>query len=330
MIKGFITGSFRPFHKGHEALIEYAKANCDNLTILVTTLPDEVISYKHRLSWVLSTYLNDPKVDVINTIIKEPDLSYDELSKWWGFYVRTHYGEFDRVFTSEEYGKVFSETMGAENWTFNISRNIIPISGSIIREKPFKHWDYINNFAKDYFVKKICIVGTESTGKTVLSEQLANYFNTNWCPELGRQIVPSSNEVLIDDIKLIGVEHAKHVLRYTRESNKILIVDTDISITKSYSNFLFGKIPKFDNWVEKANEFDLYIYLEPTAPYVDDGTRLSFTKRNELVQSHLNMFTNNNIMLNKFDFDLSINKEEAYQKRFNEITKFIENFISKY
>lgn len=46
MIKGFLTGSFRPFHKGHEALIDFAKANCDELTILITTLPDEVIPYK--------------------------------------------------------------------------------------------------------------------------------------------------------------------------------------------------------------------------------------------------------------------------------------------
>ena len=102
MIKGFVTGSFRPFHKGHEALIEYAKSNCDKLTILVTTLPDEIISYKYRLHWILSTYLNDPKVDIINTIIEEPrNMTYDGLSMWWGEFVLNTYGKFDRLFTSE-------------------------------------------------------------------------------------------------------------------------------------------------------------------------------------------------------------------------------------
>ena len=114
IIKGFITGSFRPFHVGHMSLIEYAKKNCDKLTILVTTLPDEIISYKHRLSWVLSTYLNDPQVDIINTIIDEPtDLTYDDLSRWWGDFVKAHYGQYDRLFTSENYGKVFAESMAA-------------------------------------------------------------------------------------------------------------------------------------------------------------------------------------------------------------------------
>jgi len=330
MIKGFVTGSFRPFHKGHMALIDYAKANCDKLTILVTTLPDEIISYKHRLSWVLSTYLDDPKVDVVNAIIKEPDLPYDELSRWWGFSVRTHYGEFDRVFTSEEYGKVFSETIGAENWVFNISRDIVPISGSLIREKPLTYWNYINSFAKDYFTKKIAIIGTESTGKTVLSEQLAKYYNTTWCPELGRDIVTTSSETSLEDINKIAYEHAKHILRYTRQANKLLIVDTDLTITKSYSRFIHGEIPKFDPWIEKVNQFDLYIYLEPTAPYIDDGTRFSKIIRDKLAYHHLEMFGEQGIKVNSFDFDQTISIERAYEKRFLEIILFINKFISQF
>jgi HTH-type transcriptional repressor of NAD biosynthesis genes len=331
IIKGFVTGSFRPFHKGHMALIEFAKQNCDKLTILVTTLPDEIISYKHRLSWVLSTYLNDPQVDIINAIIDEPtDLTYDKLSAWWGNFVKNTYGHFDKVFTSEDYGKVFAKTMGAENCVFDIARGITPISATAIREKPFANWDYINNFAKDYFTKKIAIVGTESTGKTVLSAQLAKHFNTAWCPELGRDIVQNSEKTTMEDIKLIGIEHAKHILKYTRQSNKILIVDTDLSITKSYSKFLFGEVPEFDDWVEKANEFDLYIYLDSNAPYVDDGTRFNKEKRNELEQSHLEMFKNEGVELHRFDFDTAISKAEAYEKRFTWIVECIESFMKKY
>ena len=48
-IKGLVVGKWMPFHRGHEALIEYAKSNCDKLFILVTALPDEPIPYKYRL-----------------------------------------------------------------------------------------------------------------------------------------------------------------------------------------------------------------------------------------------------------------------------------------
>ena len=234
------------------------------------------------------------------------------------------------MFTSEDYGKVFAESMGTENWVYDIPRIGTPISATAIREKPFTNWDYINNFAKDYFTKKIAIVGTESTGKTVLAAQLATYFHTAWSPEIGREVVTNSEKTTIEDIKLIGIEHAKHILKYLRQSNKILIVDTDLSITKSYSQFLFNEVPKFDDWVEKANEFDLYIYLDSTAPYVDDGTRFPKNLRDELELSHLEMFEKEGVELHRFDFDTAIPKAEAYEKRFNWVVECIETFIKKY
>lgn len=33
---------------------------------------------------------------------------------------------------------------------------------------------------------RVCIVGAESTGKTVLAQNLAKHFNTEWVPEYGR------------------------------------------------------------------------------------------------------------------------------------------------
>lgn len=331
MVKGFITMSARPFHKGHEALIEYAKENCDHLTILITTLPDEVIPYKHRLLWVLSQYLHDPKVTIMGLDVKEPEgLSYDDLSKWWGFFVRLKVGKFDRVFTSEPYGEEFAAAMGAEHWCFDTARTKIDIRATDIRERPLTNWDFINNFAKDYFVKKIAIVGTESTGKTVMAERLARRFNTAWCPEIGRDLVRSSTEVTRDDIMRIASEHAKSIVRHTRLSNRVLIVDTEVSITASYHEFLFGEKFKIEPWIENVNFFDLYIYLDPSAPYVDDGTRLEEDARNKLADSHVKTLTERGLVLNRFSFDTSIPTEEAYDKRFDEVVKFIQAYIDRY
>ena len=36
-------------------------------------------------------------------------------------------------------------------------------------------------------VKKIVVIGPESTGKSTLSEQLAKHYNTLWCPEYARE-----------------------------------------------------------------------------------------------------------------------------------------------
>jgi len=325
MIKGFIIGKFMPFHKGHEALIEYAKSNCDYLTILVGAREGEPIPLKHRLSWVTQTYLHDPKIEVKGDNINHPDdLSFEDLSAWWGKHILENFGQFSRVFSSEDYGKHFATCMGAENWVFNHERTIVPISATMIRSKPFKHWDYLNNYAKDYFVKKIAIVGTESTGKTMMAQELAKLYNTVWCPELGRELVPDSAECTIEDLKLVGVEHAKHILKYTRSANKLLFVDTDLTITQGYAKFLFGRKIKYPFWIEDANEMDKYIYLSADAPYVDDGTRFNKARRDELAGIHLNNFSEAGIVVNSFYYPGS------YERRLNEVLKFIDNYIKDF
>ena len=332
MIRGLVTGGFRPFHKGHEALIDYAKAHCDSLLIFVADpYPYKwEIPYKYRLNWVSSQYLHDPQVEVFGDVVEEPEFgTSEEKSKYWGEFITKKFGQFDRVFSSESYGEAFSKALGAENWTFNASRSIIPVSATLIRKRPLTHWQYINNFAKDYFVKKICIVGTESTGKTTLCKQLAGYYDTVMSPELGRDIFAETRSGTLEDISLVGLKHAEAIIRNTRKANKILFVDTDLSITKSYSQFLFGEVPKFEPWIEKANEMDLYINLLEDAPYVQDGTRLEEEGRLKLAGSHddhLRHAAEEGKIINVSYTD----EGSDYLKRFSKVVEIINEFISKY
>lgn len=239
---------------------------------------------------------------------------------------------FDRVFTSEDYEDVFAEAMGAVHYRFDKARTIVPISATLIRQKPLTYWDYINNFAKDYFVKKIAIVGTESTGKTVLTEKLAKHYNTVWVSEAGRELIPDSKKCRMEDLVMVASEHAKQIQRLTRQSNKILFLDTDVRITKSYMQFLFGATVEFEPWIEKANDVDMYIYLDKQGvPYVDDGTRLPLTERNLLDEYHQNnIFKYRNEYVKTFSFNSTINSKEAYEERFNNVIKEVDKFINEF
>jgi HTH-type transcriptional repressor of NAD biosynthesis genes len=343
MVTGFVLGKFMPFHKGHMALIEYAKSNCDKLLILVAASPDEPIPYKYRLKWVLSTYLDDPKVEVFGLNAEEPKFeTSDELSAFWGHLVRERFGKIDRIFTSEDYGKVFAEIAGAENWVFDKSRNIIPVSATMIRNKPLTNWDYLSNFAKDYYVKKIAIVGTESTGKTTLAQHLAEHYNTVWCPETARDLNIGSTNFSMDDLQLIATEHAKNIIKHTRLANKLLFIDTDLLITKGYAQYAFNQELKVDPWVEKANEVDLYIYLMKDAPYVDDGSRLPKEERDKLDDFHYKNIFVGHKSLHMFPFPHTYIKEEdsedkqkmkinyAYVDRYRQIKQYLEAFITKF
>jgi HTH-type transcriptional repressor of NAD biosynthesis genes len=62
----------------------------------------------------------------------------------------------------------------------------VPISGEIVRKNPLVSWNYLPAPVKGYYAIRIVVVGSESTGKTTLCQQLAEAYNTIWVPEYAR------------------------------------------------------------------------------------------------------------------------------------------------
>jgi HTH-type transcriptional repressor of NAD biosynthesis genes len=123
-----------------------------------------------------------------------------------------------------------------------------------------------------FFVKKICIVGTESTGKSTLAKRLAEHYKTIYVPEMAREIIEETENCTYDDLLKIAQLHTQKISESILAANKLLIVDTDLNITRSYSQFLFNKGLNVDPWIEEVNQFDLYLFLEPDCEYIQDGT----------------------------------------------------------
>ena len=141
------------------------------------------------------------------------------------------------------------------------------------------NWDFIAAAARPYFVKKIVLLGTESTGKSTLTEKLAAHFNAGYVPEMAREILEKTEDCKPEHLVEIAVLHANTILTKLKEANRLLFIDTDINITRSYSKFLFNETLHCDRWIEDANKADLYIFLEPDCEFVQDGTRLPNEER---------------------------------------------------
>jgi len=289
MIKGLVITKALPLHTGHLALIEFAKYNCDRLYVLLCTNEDEdAIPARLRLNWLLNIYRTDKKVTIKHTDKKLPytSVSNREVSKLWAEHIKEILPDIDIIFSSEPYGDYVAEYLGIKHIMFDQKRNMVPVSGTEIRNNSIKYWEYLHEFVRPYFVKKICICGTESTGKSILTEKLARHFHTIYVPEWGRTIVKKSEETTIEDIKKIGNIHACDIIGKTYYANKIMFSDTDLNTTKVYSRYFFNKEPKFAEWMEEANNFDLHIFLDSDAPYIQDGTRLSKKERDILGEFH--------------------------------------------
>ena len=294
MKRGLVFGKFMPLHQGHLVLIDFALRNCDILYVVICYSDKEPISGEIRLQWVIQE-LKDLRVVPIPFYYVEHELpntseSSPEISSKWASAFKKVLPDVDVLFTSEPYGEFVAGFMQIKHIEVDKKRIKSPITASQIRANPFKYWTYIANAARPYFVKKIAIVGTESTGKTVLSEKFARHYDSVFVPEMAREVVETTNQCTYDDLIRIAELHAKTILEKIPQANRLLFVDTDLVITKSYSHFLFNKELVVSNWIESANLFDLYLFMEPDCEFIQDGTRLSIKKRYELSGNHKKFF----------------------------------------
>ena len=298
MKTGLVLGKFYPLHLAHCALIDFASKRCDKLYVLLCVNKDENISGTARLWWLSKLAEKYTNIELKFTDVDLPSSSESdwEISKIWADYLKSIL-DFDIIFTSEKYGDYVAEILGIKHIPYNIDRNIMPVSGTLVRENPFKYWNYLPEYVKPYFVKKVAIIGTESTGKSTLAINLANYFKTNFVPEWGRIVVNRTMECKYQNLLDIGYLHAKDISDKRQVSNKLLFSDTELITTKIYSDFLFNSDIKFDKWIEDTNRFDIYLFLDNDAPYVQDGTRLPKEERNRLQDYYLDYFKNYNNIL---------------------------------
>ncbi|RYF48026.1 MAG: hypothetical protein EOO38_10990 [Cytophagaceae bacterium] len=99
-------------------------------------------------------------------------------------------------------------------------------------------------------------------------------------------IIADSTDITIDDLYRVADAHASSIARSARGDRGLLIIDTDIHITRSYARHFFGTDLEVDDVVVQANRADLYLYLEKDVPYVQDSTRLPREERDALDASH--------------------------------------------
>lgn len=315
MKRGLVFGKFMPFHTGHQALINFGLQHCDFLYVVVCHCQDESINGDMRCRWLTDEFKNISSIQVLSfeydsNELENSSASSREISKKWALAFKQLVPDVEIVFTSEPYGEYLAEYLSIEHRVFDEARQFVTVSATMIREQPFKYWSYITASARMYFIKKIVLVGTESTGKTTLTERLGRYYETSYVTEGARDIIERTEECTFDDLQKIAEHHARSILEKLKLANKLLFVDTDLIITKSYSRFLFNRELNVENWVEAVNKFDLYLYLEPDCEYVQDGTRLSESERNLLSIHHKKGFTQEGISFISIDG----NWEERFQK----------------
>ncbi len=274
MKKGLVFGKFMPVHAGHIALIEFAATCCDTLIVSMSYTPHDPIDPALRLSWLQTLFGHRPTIEIVS----EPDdfhdetLPLEEATKLWADFIRHRFPDIDGFICSEAYGEPLSRHLGLPVIYFDTVRQRVPVSATLIRQYPFRYWDFIPAVVRPYFVKKVCLYGPESVGKTTMAAQLAERYQTAFAHEVSRDLL-TSNDFTPDDIIRIGHAQTQAVLKKALVANKVLFCDTDVITTQLYSAHYLHEVPAVLHDLEAQGHYDQYFLLDIDVPWVPDGLR---------------------------------------------------------
>jgi NadR type nicotinamide-nucleotide adenylyltransferase len=269
-----VLGKFLPPHLGHQFLVDFGVAYVDALTVLVCSLAREPIPGELRARWVAEMC---PRANVVHVTDENPQEPH-EHPDFWRIWIDTIRARMptgpDIVFTSESYGDELARRLGARHVPVDRTRELVPISGTAIRERPLAHWRYLPLPVRPYFVKRVVVFGPESTGKSTLARDLARHYDTAWVSEYARGYLDNKRaRYEQDDFPLFvaGQHAAEEAL--ARQANRVLFCDTDALTTVIFHRLFYGMAPDCLVAAADSRRYDLYLVLDVDVPWVDDGQR---------------------------------------------------------
>jgi NadR type nicotinamide-nucleotide adenylyltransferase len=263
-----------PPHLGHVYLVDFARHYCDDLTVVVGSLASESIPGRLRFDWMVELFPTVRVVHLMDELPQDPSEHPDFWALWQSSLQRVVGHAVDFVFASETYGTRLAEVLNARFVPVDIDRSVVPISGMAVRDNPLRHWQYLPDCVRPYFVKRVCLCGPESTGKSTLSMQLAQAFHTVAVPEYARSLLMTQGgRVGEEDMPVIARGQVASEDALARRANRVLICDTDALTTAVWSEALFGRCSDAVHDVATGRRYDLTLLLDVDVPWVADSVR---------------------------------------------------------
>ena len=301
---GVVFGSFAPLHQGHLDLIMRAKKENDGGCIVIVCGYDgdkgePLIPHAKRYRYVREFFkdddlvavypINDTRIGIVNSTngwegwlkeffnIWEVSIEHSCKDARRNWYVAEH----DYYYGLEERG---------EHAIF-VDRKLNPISGTMIRNNPIKHWNKIANPFKRVFSHNILITGTASEGKSVLTQDLGKYFNAPYSYELPRDYMEENCvfDTELDELDFIAFLQKQHELNKTLINsplNKgVFFADSDSFVTKMYAKYYaedtnfkmtkegFKIVSDLADALSSKARWDKIFLLCPHGIFVDDHSR---------------------------------------------------------
>lgn len=124
-------------------------------------------------------------------------------------------------------------------------------------------------------LKKIVVIGPESTGKSTLCELLSEFYQTQWVPEFARKYLTELGRPYnYEDLLIIAKGQLEQEDRIaTSVQSPLIIIDTDMYVMKVWCEFVFGKCHAYILEEIVKRKYDAYLLCNNDLPWVPDELR---------------------------------------------------------
>ncbi len=275
---GLVCGRFAPLHRGHQMLIQFARESVEALTVLVFAPRGEAIPGAVRVAWIRALF---PDVKVAH-VEDYPDPNAPDFaarfvaacSAWQPAGPRS-------LFTSDNSGRVAAEALGAKLVYVDPGRVIVPISATKLRADLLGNFDFLAAPARPAFVRRVAVLGAESTGKSTLCRALAERYETAWVPEQARLVAAEHGGELTPDLLLHASQaQVAQEAALASEANRVLFCDTNALQATLWHERLFGaSTPTWLTEHATSDTYDLILLCAPDVPFVGAAERDRPTER---------------------------------------------------
>lgn len=124
-------------------------------------------------------------------------------------------------------------------------------------------------------IKKIAIIGPESTGKSTLSNQLALHYQTSWVPEYAREYLEHLNHPYAEtDLLAIAKGQLKaEDQQLGTAKNDLLFCDTDLYVIKVWSEHKYNTCHPWILQQIAKRDYSIYLLTDIDIPWQNDPQR---------------------------------------------------------
>jgi NadR type nicotinamide-nucleotide adenylyltransferase len=128
--------------------------------------------------------------------------------------------------------------------------------------------------ALEGLARRVVLTGSESTGKTTLTADLARHYAAPWVPEYARSYAVRKGAALeAGDVEPIARGQIAVQDAALSRASRLLLLDTDLLSTAVYARHYYGQCPDWVTRAVAARRADLYLLCDIDLAWVADPQR---------------------------------------------------------